>query len=230
MIEKLKRAGLTEYEAKAYLALLTYGVQTGREVAANSGVPPTRVFDTLKSLVDKGLASLIREKPMLFKAIRAEVGLKTLFERQKERIETIEKETLDALKKIKEKPKVKPMIHEKLEVVLGFTQMFAEVVNMFSKAKKEILVFSVGEEIPYSVKLTSRKLISKGVVAKLIVTKCDEENKHILQERKKEGWLLRHYPGVGDFTFFFSSPQRGGNSPGGRPPKKIPFNPKLGWR
>jgi len=199
--EKLREVGLTEYETRAYLTLLRNGIQTGREVAAKSKVPPTRVFDALHSLVDKGLVSRIKEKPMLFKAIKPEIGLKDLFERKLEQIKKIEFESIKTLKEIKKEQKIKPMIHEKLEVVLGFEKMYSYFVKMTTRAKKEVHIFSVGEEIPYSVKLVAKKLIARGLIPKLIVTKCDSENKHILRERIKEGWDLKYYLGVGDFTF-----------------------------
>ena len=56
-LQLLKDAGLSGYEAKAYLALLGAGVPlNGYEVAKASGVPRSTVYETLGKLVARGAA------------------------------------------------------------------------------------------------------------------------------------------------------------------------------
>lgn len=56
-LELLKDAGLSGYEAKAYLALLAAGEpMNGYEVAKSSGVPRSTVYETLAKLVARGAA------------------------------------------------------------------------------------------------------------------------------------------------------------------------------
>lgn len=56
-LELLKQAGLSGYEAKAYLALLAAGRPlNGYEVAKDSGVPRSTVYETLAKLVGRGVA------------------------------------------------------------------------------------------------------------------------------------------------------------------------------
>jgi sugar-specific transcriptional regulator TrmB len=56
-LELLKDAGLSGYEAKAYLALLAAGEpMNGYEVAKSSGVPRSTVYETLGKLVARGAA------------------------------------------------------------------------------------------------------------------------------------------------------------------------------
>lgn len=56
-LELLKDAGLSGYEAKAYLALLAAGEpMNGYEVAKSSGVPRSTVYETLGKLVTRGAA------------------------------------------------------------------------------------------------------------------------------------------------------------------------------
>ena len=196
----MRQAGLTEYEAKAYLALLQLGPASGREVAKKSGVPPTRIFDTLRALVDKGLASIVQPKPMIFSAVRPELGLKALMERRISEMRDIETRLLTELKEVRRPPAV-PKISERITVMTGYEHMYAYVVELLNRAKREVLVFSVGEEIPYSLKIASRHAVAKGIGLKLIVTKSDASNRHILKERLAEGWKLRHYPSTGEWTF-----------------------------
>ena len=56
-LQLLKDAGLSGYEAKAYLALLAAGEPlNGYEVAKGSGVPRSTVYETLGKLVSRGAA------------------------------------------------------------------------------------------------------------------------------------------------------------------------------
>lgn len=200
MIEELKKAGLNDYQARAYLALVKYGTQMGREVAKHSGIPPTRVFDVLRSLVEKGLVNIIEEKPMVFRAISPEKGFKQMIESKIEDLREAEGTVINSLKIFK-RPSQKPEVHEKISTYAGYKKMFSMVVDRLKKCKAGCDVFSVGEEIPFSLKAEGRRSIKRGIRLRLIVTKSDEENKHILKERKEEGWKLKHYPSTGEWTF-----------------------------
>lgn len=80
VIEKLKRVGLTEYEAKAYLALVSTHLSTATQVSDKSGVPRTKIYATLESLAQKGWVRVMSGVPLLFKAIKP----MAVFERVKE--------------------------------------------------------------------------------------------------------------------------------------------------
>ncbi len=56
LIARLARAGLTLYEARAYLALLKLGGAKPLELARTSRIPRQRIYDVVKSLEEKGLA------------------------------------------------------------------------------------------------------------------------------------------------------------------------------
>jgi len=54
ILETLKNLNFTEYEAKAYLALLEESPLTGYAVAKNSGVPRSKIYEVLDSLSMRG--------------------------------------------------------------------------------------------------------------------------------------------------------------------------------
>jgi sugar-specific transcriptional regulator TrmB len=57
VIEELQRLGMSGYEAKAYVALVSAGLPlNGYEVAKRSGVPRSTVYETLAKLVARGAA------------------------------------------------------------------------------------------------------------------------------------------------------------------------------
>ncbi len=71
-IEKLRRIGLTEYEAKAYLSLLNDHVTTASKIAEKSGVPRTKIYSVMESLAQKGWIKILSGVPLLFRAISPE--------------------------------------------------------------------------------------------------------------------------------------------------------------
>ncbi len=69
VLDKLQRVGLTEYEAKVYLALLNAHLSTASKASDKSGVPRTKIYSVLESLRDKGWVRVYSGVPLLFKAI-----------------------------------------------------------------------------------------------------------------------------------------------------------------
>ena len=78
--ESLVMLGFTEYEAKAYAALVGLGMGTAREVHDISGVPHGRIYSVLKALSGKGYVTVQKGSPTYFRAEDPEFvigGLKT---------------------------------------------------------------------------------------------------------------------------------------------------------
>lgn len=59
MIEQLKSAGLTENEAKVYLALAEYGPALAGRISRRTGLHRRSVYDTTEMLIKKGLIGYI---------------------------------------------------------------------------------------------------------------------------------------------------------------------------
>ena len=69
VVAKLLQLGLTEYEAKAYLALLSTHLSTATQVSEKSGVPRTRIYQVLESLQQEGWIRVYSGVPLLFRAV-----------------------------------------------------------------------------------------------------------------------------------------------------------------
>jgi HTH-type transcriptional regulator, sugar sensing transcriptional regulator len=66
IIKILKDVNFTEYEAKAYLALLEKSPLSGYAVSLNSGVPRSKIYEVLGGLVDRGEVMVSHENPALY--------------------------------------------------------------------------------------------------------------------------------------------------------------------
>ena len=62
-IGKLRDFGLSEYAARAYLALLDLGTTEARDVSALSKVPASKIYHILDQLHEKGLVVILPEFP-----------------------------------------------------------------------------------------------------------------------------------------------------------------------
>jgi len=73
-----KQFGLTPYESRAYVSLLTHGPMTPSELAQKSGIPRPRAYDVLRGLTEKGLLAEQSGKPTIYAAVEPTKGLKNL--------------------------------------------------------------------------------------------------------------------------------------------------------
>jgi sugar-specific transcriptional regulator TrmB len=61
VITKLSELGLSEYESKAYLALLHSNPSTAYEIAKESGIPTSKIYQVIHKLTEKGICLLSEE-------------------------------------------------------------------------------------------------------------------------------------------------------------------------
>ena len=64
-----ERFNLGEYEIEAYLTVLEHGELTASEIAESTDIPQPRVYDTVRSLADRGLVELRESRPMKVVAV-----------------------------------------------------------------------------------------------------------------------------------------------------------------
>jgi len=69
VVEKLQRVGLTQCEAKAYLALLNTHLSTATKVSEKSGVSRTKIYSVLETLKHRGWVRVYSGVPLLFQAV-----------------------------------------------------------------------------------------------------------------------------------------------------------------
>jgi len=90
LVDGLRKLGLTEYEAKAYAALVGLGEATARGVHEKSGVPRTRIYDILRDLEGKGFVEFIHGSPTYYRAVEPDQVMERL---RDELVEAIDRST-----------------------------------------------------------------------------------------------------------------------------------------
>lgn len=69
IIDKLTTIGFNKYEAKVYLTLLENQEITAYEISKRSGVPQSKIYETVRSLVNKGISSMNGFEPIKYSAL-----------------------------------------------------------------------------------------------------------------------------------------------------------------
>ena len=107
VVEKLQEVGLTEYETKAYTALLNAHLSTATQVSEKSCVPRTRIYSVLESLQSKGWIRIISGVPLLFKAVEPATVFEKVKEDYAELLDSIKTTLKNEVNTVKEKFVVK---------------------------------------------------------------------------------------------------------------------------
>lgn len=107
VVEKLRQVGLTEYEAKAYTALLNTHLSTATQISEKSGVPRTRIYQVLEQLQQKGWVHVISGVPLLFKAVEPSMVFEKVKEDYAELVESVRTTLKNEVNNLKEKFVVK---------------------------------------------------------------------------------------------------------------------------
>ena len=94
--EALEQLGLTEYEAKCFVALTQISEGTAKEISQVSDVPRSRVYDTIDGLHRHGLVDIQQSEPREYRAVSKDEAFDKLRRDYNSSIETAD----DALEQI----------------------------------------------------------------------------------------------------------------------------------
>ena len=75
MIDNLSSFGLTRIEATIYITLLSHGAMTGYEIAKETGISRSNVYNSLATLVEKGAAYTMQGEASKFVPVKVEAFL-----------------------------------------------------------------------------------------------------------------------------------------------------------
>ena len=93
IVQDLKNFGLSEYEAKAFLALSMHGPLSASSLSEKSKIPQSKIYNVMKNLIVKSLAESWNSKPQRFRAIKTDCAFKKIIEYKKTEIEKLNKKT-----------------------------------------------------------------------------------------------------------------------------------------
>ncbi|UCE36767.1 MAG: hypothetical protein JSW00_14815 [Thermoplasmata archaeon] len=137
-LKKLEDFGLTEYQARVYLALLEFDVATAGQIPAASKVPRTKIYGIMRQLHDKGLVQIVPETPLKYRAVTFDRYLEKQIKDMREKSDELEANKEDLSKEFEFGHK-KPEKQGKFEVLYGRRNVRDRLNKIYSAAKEEIL-------------------------------------------------------------------------------------------
>jgi sugar-specific transcriptional regulator TrmB len=161
VIKHLMRLGLSEYEARAYVATVALGEGTVNEISKESGVPRSRAYDIMERLAAKGFVEMGNTTPICYRANDPMTASERLMEEVRHANEEI-------LKGLREAGKKAEKIDNPVWTLTGDWAIERKIEDLLDTARKEVsfVFLSRGSLHRYSgliAKRSSKKRITVAV-------------------------------------------------------------------
>ena len=105
LIATLLELGLNKYEARVYLALISEGTATAKNLSDITGIPYGKVYEIINLLSTKGFCIILPTKPMKSKAVSPLDALEATRKNMYSKFETLQEQIVSNLHPLFEKTK-----------------------------------------------------------------------------------------------------------------------------
>jgi sugar-specific transcriptional regulator TrmB len=174
----LKLLGLTDYEAKAYEALVKLGKATAAQISKESGVSYGKIYTVLDSLEAKGLVKIVPEMTKKFVATDPE-SLIQLVKKREHELGTLKTEITELRKVYEFKEK------DVVQMVQG-KRNFYKIIRAMKEPKKFKYTIKYLSEFQPEWARQDKQALKRGVSVKSLA-RYDDETKTAVQK-----WLGVH--------------------------------------
>jgi sugar-specific transcriptional regulator TrmB/predicted hydrocarbon binding protein len=200
--ERLKRImdlGLTEYQARVYLALLELGSSTASQIPAVSRVPRTRVYATMKQLHEKGLVEIIPETPLRYRPVPIKRFLEQRAKELRERAMRLEERVDSFSKEYAIRGELAMEERGRFEAIYGRRNVRERLMKMYQETQREIIGIGTSKSPSRIVKsaiYTLAEKVKQGVTVRYAfpVTPQNKEHIDILSNYAKIKAINVHLP------------------------------------
>ena len=144
-LQSLTDLGLTQYEARAYAALVRRDSFTAAELATESGIPRQRVYDVLATLVARGFARDHQGPVTRFSATDPATVVDALLMMRRRDLVTLEDRARAAARDLRDdwtlgRDETAPLDY--VEVVRDLTLLGVRLEQMMTQARHQMLMFT----------------------------------------------------------------------------------------
>ncbi|NEU58225.1 TrmB family transcriptional regulator [Halorussus sp. MSC15.2] len=132
-IDSLEQLGLTEYEARCFVALTRLPHATAKEVGQVADIPRSRVYETMDRLQERGLVEIQEGEPRTFQSVSIDTAVRVLRKEYDSHFETMERSLR----------RMEPIYKEVQQAVWALSdheQVTERVVDLVSEASDEIVL------------------------------------------------------------------------------------------
>lgn len=140
VVNALKQLGLTEYEARCFVALAQLPHGTAKEIGQVADIPRSRVYETMDKLQNKGLVELHEAEPREYQSVSVDTALELLRNEYESYFDTVE-QTLRQLQPTYKKNT------QGVWAINNHDQVTGRVVDLLSDANDEIVFIVLDEDL-----------------------------------------------------------------------------------
>jgi len=137
-IDALESLGLTEYEARCFVALAQLPHGTAKEIGQVADIPRSRVYETMDRLRDRGLVELHDAKPRKYKSVSIDTALELLRTEYESYFDTVER-SLNQLEPVYKKAE------QGVWAINTHDQITGRVVDLVDDATEEVALLVLDE-------------------------------------------------------------------------------------
>ncbi|PIN86972.1 hypothetical protein COV19_02150 [Candidatus Woesearchaeota archaeon CG10_big_fil_rev_8_21_14_0_10_44_13] len=159
-LKLLRRIGLTEYEARAYLSLARLGPSTVKEVVMESKLPRNKAYETLQKLEEKNKVASLPVSPRKYKITNPELIKEDVLELSN---------SVNSLIKLIEQPRVKEF-RDLFWVMKGKKAIVEKLAAENAKVQKEIIGCNKLSRVMYRNIRSMKAAVDRGIKIRLICT------------------------------------------------------------
>lgn len=135
------RLRLSDYETRVYELLLSEGPSTAMRISVLSNVPRTKVYKTLKRLVEMGMVSEIPLKPKQFFALPPKETLKPILEAHRATQRSLYTLISNLQKRYEKSMSLINIVREEVWILTG-PDVLEKASRFLSQAEKKVNVFA----------------------------------------------------------------------------------------
>jgi len=200
----LKTFGMTEYESRAYLTLLSLGNSTAEQISRQGKIPLPRVYDTLVELRRKGFVLISKSRPKKFLPIEIEKALGNYISDQEKKFNLKIEQMKSIIPEVKKSASSIP--RGKIEDFKFDIWSFDRKSNIDrildeqkTQAKKEVIIFSGDMSWMMKIPDLIRKIVKKGIKVRVIAHDPKGKPQFLknIEEARKMGVTVRTgYTGI----------------------------------
>jgi len=160
-IEQLEQFGLSAYAARTFVALVSLGTGTAKDVSEVSEVPRTRVYDAIDELHDLGLVDVQQSSPKEFWAISTDTTSRK-FEQEMDHRLSVLTTALDELEPVRRSEEQRGVW-----TVEGQGVVTDRVIEFIDGAEDEIVYMTVEDLLTEEIIDALRSAAARGVTISL---------------------------------------------------------------
>lgn len=167
-VRDLRAFGLSEWEARSYVALATSGSLTARALSAVSRIPISKIYDVLRGLRRKSLAAVRATRPLRWVAIEPAAVLKGMLEARRAATTTLEAKTVELTSRLR--PAARPRCAE-IWTATGRRAFLDKAAEIAAHARSELRVVTSKFTRTGAIDAAFKAAVERGISIRVLGTK-----------------------------------------------------------